>query len=260
MAKFCPMFSGSGGNCTYISGTDGGILIDAGVSAKKIEGALAENSVAAKDIRAIFVTHEHTDHVSGVRVFATRYNIPVYLTEGTLEGLKQRGFFCDKVDYRILEEKTQSAGLCVRSFETEHDVNESCGFVVSSENWKMAVCTDLGVITDTVRQAITGCDLVMLESNHDSEMLKNGIYTYQLKRRIMGESGHLSNNICAQELVRLCKSGTTRFVLAHLSRENNTPKLARDAALSALSAAGLRENIDYYLQVALPQGNAPMFL
>lgn len=260
MAKFCPMFSGSSGNCTYISGVGGGILIDAGVSAKKIEGGLAQCGVQPTDVKAIFVTHEHADHISGIKVFAKRYKLPVYMTKGTLEGIKQRGAYCEEVDYRILSDEESVAGLTVTHFKTDHDALGSCGYIIKSDKNKIAVCTDLGCITDEVRRAISGCNLVMIESNHDCDMLKCGVYTYQLKARILDKCGHLSNNICANELPRLCKEGTSRFVLAHLSRENNTPEKAREAAVSSLSLAGYKENKDYYLEIAAPSGNAPIYL
>ncbi len=260
MAKFCPLYSGSSGNCTYISTATGGILVDAGVSASKIEKGLADISVEPSSLKAIFLTHEHTDHVSGVRVFATRYSLPVYLTQGTLEGIKNRGFFSDKVDYRVIDGEVEIDGVVVTPFDTCHDVEGSCGYVVKNSLCKMAVCTDLGEVTDCVKDAISGCDLVMLESNHDREMLQNGVYTYQLKRRILGGSGHLSNNACAQEVVRLCKCGTTRFVLAHLSKENNTEALAKQESISALMGAGFKEDEDFYLTVASQSDNEPIFM
>ncbi|MBQ2676542.1 MAG: MBL fold metallo-hydrolase [Clostridia bacterium] len=252
MARFCPLFSGSSGNSTYIGTGDGGILIDAGVSAAKIKKALGERDIDLSHIQGIFVTHEHIDHISGIKVLASKNNIPVYLTEGTLQGIKERGMYYDTVDYRILGDETVAADMKITHFATSHDCIDSCGYVVQVGDRKIAVCTDLGVVTDEVKNAISGCDLVMLESNHDIMMLQNGKYDYALKRRVMSDVGHLSNNACSGELVRLLNSGSTQFVLAHLSRDNNTPDLAFETAKSTLFLAGAQESVDYLLTVAPP--------
>lgn len=256
MAKFCPMFSGSSGNCTYIGNGNSGILIDAGASATRIKKALTERNIDVCSIKAVFVTHEHTDHVSGIRVLCSNQKIPVYMTQGTMDGMINRKIDLSNVPVEILKEENYQAGMKITYFNTSHDCAQSCGYVIETSERKIAVCTDLGVISDDVRKAISGCDLVMIESNHDVMMLQNNQnYPYYLKRRIMGEQGHLSNNACATELVQLIKTGTTRIMLAHLSRENNVPALALQTSKTVLLSSGMEENSDYLINVASPCGS-----
>lgn len=252
MAKFCSLFSSSSGNCTYIGTSAGGILVDVGVSAKRVEGALNEIGVSPQSIQAIFVTHEHCDHIGGVRVFATRYGINIYATPGTLRGMEAA---------KALNEKTQAfeiepcgltvADMCITPFATSHDARQSCGYSVETgDGKKLSVCTDLGVVTPTVAEAISGSDLILLESNHDINMLRNGPYPYELKRRILSDMGHLSNEACAQTAVRLMESGTVRFHLGHMSKENNYPPLALETTRAAMRMAGAEEGMDYLLEAA----------
>ena len=262
MARFCPLFSGSQGNCTYIGGAQGGILIDAGVSAKGIAQALQGIGVQAQEIKGIFVTHEHSDHVAGLRVFASRNHIPVYASEGTAVALERAGKIDARVNLNLMNgAATEAAGMAVTSFPTDHDCADSRGYIICTpDGRRIAVCTDLGHISEAVRDAITGCDLVMLESNHDVMMLQNGPYPYPLKRRILSDCGHLSNACCADELPRLVGAGATRLVLAHLSRENNYPALALACAKASLDLAGVREGIDCLLEAAPQSGGKLMVL
>ena len=253
MAKFCSLYSSSSGNCTYIGTSSGGILIDIGVSAKRTEEALRGIGVDPCEIKAVFVTHEHIDHISGVRVFATRYSLPVYATEGTLDGMSYAGVFSkSRIDAYVMPENgTEVNGIFVTPFRTPHDSIESCGYTaVTPDGKRLAVATDMGTVTDTVRNALCGCDLVLLESNHDVRMLQNGSYPYPLKQRILSDTGHLNNEKAAELAASLLDSGTTRFVLGHLSKENNIPGLAYETAKSAFSCMGAEENRDYILDVA----------
>lgn len=252
MARFCSLFSSSSGNCTYIGTSGANILVDVGVSAKRTEEALAGIGVEPADIDAIFITHEHSDHISGARVFASRYNIKVYATPGTLREMEKCGALNEKNIYEPVNPAgTEVNGFFVKPFATSHDAAQSCGYAVTTPDSKrLAVCTDLGVVTDTVMNAIYGSELVLLESNHDVNMLLNGGYPYPLKRRILSEVGHLSNDVCARTAVKLVDGGTTRLVLGHLSHENNIPDLARQTAKNALGEAGMNENADYLLEVA----------
>ncbi|HHW45712.1 MAG TPA: MBL fold metallo-hydrolase [Clostridiales bacterium] len=261
MSRFCTLFSGSTGNCTYIGASGGGILIDAGVSAKRIEKALLEREIDLTTIKAIFVTHEHTDHIKGLRVFASRAKIPVFASDKTVEAMLLRNDVGESIDLRVFEDSVSVAGMEISRFDTSHDCEGSSGFIVKTpDGRKMAVCTDLGYVSDTVRQSLLGCDLVLLESNHDIMMLQNGPYPYIIKQRILSDSGHLSNVACAAELCGLVRSGTTRIVLGHLSRENNHPELARTTARASLIDGGFKEDIDYILYVAKPSGNKVLVL
>lgn len=252
MAKFCSLYSSSSGNCTYIGTSAGGILIDVGVSAKRTEEALLSIGVDPSDISAIFITHEHSDHINGVRVLASRRGIKVFASEGTLDGMNCAGVFNSPVDaYVMPDEGTDIDGFHVRPFAISHDCREPTGYtVMTSDAKRIAVLTDTGKITKQIENAVIGCDLVLLESNHDIGMLQNGPYPYMLKQRILSDLGHLSNEVSSEFACRLIKSGTTRLVLGHLSKENNMPSLAYQTAKCALSQEGLEENKDYLLSVA----------
>lgn len=252
MARFCPMFSSSSGNCTYIGSGAGGLLVDAGVSAKKIFDTLTAIDVDINDIGAIFVTHEHSDHINGLRVFATRYNIPVYTSSGTLKKLDECGIYNEKYKIDVIpQDGIECRGMFVRAFKTSHDSAESVGYTVETpDERKISVATDTGYVTEETMEAVKGSDLVLAESNHDIGMLENGPYQYWLKRRILSDVGHLSNDSCSEFAVELIKTGTTRLFLGHLSKENNMPALAYETTNSALKCAGADEDKDYILKVA----------
>ncbi|HIR56744.1 MAG TPA: MBL fold metallo-hydrolase [Candidatus Gallacutalibacter pullicola] len=251
MARLCTLFSGSSGNSYYIGGQDAGILVDAGRSAKQITLMLEQCGIPLSAVKAVFVTHEHTDHVQGLRVFASRNHIKVYASAGTLRALDGMGCL-NKVESDIVGlSGMECAGMFIKPFHTSHDCAEGYGYRVTTADGRTAVfSTDLGFISPEVQEGLSGCDLAVLESNHDVGMLRNGAYPYPLKQRILSDRGHLSNEVCAQELPVLAKNGTTRFVLAHLSRENNTPDLAYQTAVCSLTMAGLTKGLDYELLVA----------
>ena len=257
MAQFCPLFSGSSGNCTYLGTAAGGILIDAGVSAKRIETALLSRQINPAALKAIFVTHEHTDHTNGVRVLAKRYGLPVYASAGTLAGMERA--VDATTDLRLMPQEVDVAGVGVRAVALSHDARQPTGYEMTlSDGRKLAVVTDTGIVTDEIRRTLMRCDVVLLESNHDVGMLRNGPYPYVLQERILGDHGHLSNDTCAALLPYLVEGGVTHIVLGHLSRENNTPELARRTAVTRLAQAGLRENLDYRLYIAQPESDQPL--
>lgn len=252
MTEFCSLFSSSSGNCTYIGNGKSGILIDIGVSAKRTEAALLDIGVNPGKICGIFVTHEHNDHIAGIRVFASKYGINVYASRGTLEGMNDLNVFNGKFDaYIIPDGGYEIGGMFVRPFRTPHDSRESCGYsVLMPDGKRISVATDMGTMTETVMNSIYGSDLVLLESNHDVGMLQNGPYPYFLKQRILSNHGHLSNELCADTAVKLLQSGTSHFILGHLSKENNIPSLAYETTHAAMTMAGAAET-DYKLSVAL---------
>jgi phosphoribosyl 1,2-cyclic phosphodiesterase len=252
MAKIIPLFSGSSGNSIYIGSGGGGILVDAGRSAKQLENALGAHSLSPNSIQAIFVTHEHSDHVQGLRVLASRHHLPVYSSWGTLEALNEMGILNGKFPCEALtEEGIVAAGMYIKPFRTSHDSRESVGYIIhTSDGRRVVVATDLGFMSGVVRDSIRGCDAVVLESNHDLHMLQNGSYPYYLKRRILSDTGHLSNDACAEELPDFIRSGTTCFILAHLSRENNFPELAYQTAVCRLTNDGMKAGVDYRISVA----------
>ncbi len=251
MSVFCPLFSGSSGNCEYIGHNGKGILIDAGVSAKRISQALAAKGIDISGILAIFVTHEHTDHVSGLRVFAAKHKIPVYASLQTVAALSADEKLADTVSLIPFFDAIKIGDFTVERFDTSHDCEGSSGYKVFTPDGRVAsVCTDLGCITPSVKDALLGSHLVMLESNHDVSMLRNGPYPLSLKQRIASDRGHLSNNCCADFLPELIDSGTIRIVLGHLSKENNRPKIAEECAISFLKLKDYLPDRDYYLHIA----------
>lgn len=262
MARFCPLFSGSSGNCTYIGTPDGGILVDVGVSAKRIDGALKERDIDPSSIRAVFITHEHSDHISGLRVLTKRYGYKIYASAGTLDAMLDSCALTESVRIEVMPERgVEEAGMWITGFHTSHDSRESLGFRVrTADERNLAVATDTGCITDGIRRNLLGCDLILLESNHDLQMLRNGPYPYYLKKRILADTGHLSNTCCASELPGLARSGVTRFVLGHLSRENNEPEIAYRESLRSLLEAGFTEKKDFLLSVAPRTATAPVML
>ncbi len=251
MARLCPLFSGSSGNSYYIGSRSAGLLIDAGRSARQLDGMLKLCGVDPLAIQGILVTHEHADHISGLRVFARKYGLPVIASRGTLEALKD---VLEDVKTVEAVPDMELAGMRVTPFSTSHDCAQPLGFRVRTEDKRtFTLSTDLGYLSEEVKESLLGTDCAVIESNHDLEMLRGGPYPYPLKRRILSERGHLSNNECAGFLPELAKSGARRFLLAHLSRENNTPSLALEASLAALTRAGFVRDVDYLLEVAGPE-------
>ncbi|WP_101909318.1 MBL fold metallo-hydrolase [Marasmitruncus massiliensis] len=253
MARFCSLFSGSSGNSTYISSSDTAILIDAGRSCKQLLEAMQAREIDPKSIRAILVTHEHTDHISGLRVLLKKLKIPVFASAEVLQKLDWDHLLESEADVRPLEGGTRFTvgSLEIDSFDTPHDSVHSFGYRVSTpDGRRLIVATDMGYIRENVREMLTGCDLVMLESNYDQRMLSASDYPYYLKQRIASNLGHLSNEDCSEELIRLVRTGSTRFILGHLSQNNNLPELAYQTAYSNFELHGMREGVDYTLQVA----------
>lgn len=256
MAIICPLFSGSGGNATYIGYGDSGILIDAGVSAKRLKSALTDAEIDITSIKAIFITHEHIDHIKGLRVFCKGTHIPVFCSEQTKSAIINLAAIESEQNITAFTSEVEIGGFIVKRFNTSHDCIGSSGYIVTTpDNKKISVCTDLGFVSNDIRQALAGCDLAMVESNHDITMLKNGPYPHELKVRILSDKGHLSNSACAELITELAKSGTTKFILAHISKDNNTPQAATDNAVLNMSLCGYELNADYTLDAASPSSN-----
>jgi phosphoribosyl 1,2-cyclic phosphodiesterase len=253
MARICPLFSSSGGNSFYISASGSSILVDAGMNAKQLEIAIKNIGEDVEKIRAVLITHEHDDHIKALRVFASRYNIPVYASAGTLKGLESI-FDCSKLCLNEIDfDGFEVAGMYVMPFHTSHDSRESNGYRVETPDGRsIGIATDMGYVSDDVKQALPGCDAVLLESNHDLNMLRCSSYPYHVKRRIMSGVGHLSNDSCAEFAKQLIESGTTRLILGHLSKENNVPSVAYQTTKAELDLMGAQEGRDYILKVAKP--------
>ena len=239
--KFATLASGSSGNSIFVGTEKTKILIDAGLSGKKVEEALKDLNLSGKDIDAIFVTHEHIDHVDGIGVLSRRYDIPVYATEGTwLQMPSKVGCIKEKNQKLIYsDENCIFNDLCIHPFDIPHDAAQPVGFTVSAGDAKIAVATDIGHVTRTILDNIKDCSSILLESNHDVEMLKNGSYPYPLKQRVLGKNGHLSNDAAGKLLACIMSDKLKYAFLGHLSKENNTPELAYETVSFILKEYGI---------------------
>lgn len=259
MSRFCPLFSSSKGNCTYLGCSNAGLLVDAGRSAKAVLEALENHSIEQSEIKAILITHSHIDHVNCLKKLATVLSVPIIMSQQTAKTLTDASKLPPNAQIIDADQKEIIIdGMKISSFCTSHDCAGSRGYtVLMPDGVKIAICTDLGFISEEVHNSICGCQLVMLESNHDISMLQKGPYPPELKNRILSDCGHLSNLACAAELPSLIKNGTTRIVLAHVSQDNNLPTIVRSCAVASLMEHGYVENRDYILYIA-PEKNAKM--
>ena len=239
--RICTLYSGSGGNSTYIEAAGSKILIDAGKNARSLCRALSEIGSDISEIDAIFITHEHSDHISALEVISKRYEIPIHITDISAERFdRDPDAFVHKNLVRHHEEYEVCLGdVRVRSFRTPHDSMMSVGYRmdfcdVEGEH-SIGVATDIGYVTRGICSSLEGCEAVVIESNHDEDMLKRGPYPYDLKKRILSNRGHLSNRASAAFGAYLASKGTRAFLLAHLSEENNTPEVALDEFISAIA-------------------------
>ena len=228
--KFCSIASGSSGNCIYAGSSETSVLIDAGISGKRIEQGLNSIEQSTLDINGILVTHEHSDHIKGLGVLARRYGIPVYGTKGTLDALKEMtsiGKLPETLLHTVKADDPFFIGdLEIHPFTISHDAAEPVGYRISHNGRCCAVATDMGCYDEYMVKELTGLDVLLLESNHDVHMLEAGRYPYYLKRRILGERGHLSNETAGRLLSRVLHDGIREIYLGHLSQENNYEALA----------------------------------
>ena len=251
---FCPLYSGSSGNALFCQYGETRLLIDAGKSGKTIEDALNGIGADIRTISGVLITHEHSDHISGAGVLARKYHLPIYATRETWWAMKDKiGKIPPDMRREIAAGRDFYLGdIGVVPFSIPHDAADPVGFRLYGGGVSVSTATDLGFFSDEVRANVAGSTLVLLESNHDPDMLRaNPHYTAALKARILGDHGHLSNEACADALLSLIMAGTSNVILGHLSGENNTPTLARKVSVKMLEQEGIREGVDMSLQVAL---------
>ncbi|MBR5587004.1 MAG: MBL fold metallo-hydrolase [Clostridia bacterium] len=245
MTRFCSLVSGSSGNVLYLEHKKTKILIDCGISCKRVADSLQFIGVSPEEIDAILVTHEHADHVCGIRVFSNKFGCKVYSGEKTLENIS-----CGEAVAVESGRVFEIGDVSVTPFAIPHDAVQPMGFAFECGGKKLSVATDMGKIDASVAEAIRGSDFVFIEANHNLEMLKNGPYPFYLKQRILSSEGHMSNDQCASLVAALARTGTKRFVLGHLSNTNNTPELARKTVADCLTEGGFEVGKDVLLDVA----------
>lgn len=231
--------SGSSGNCALLRSGETSILIDAGISLRRISAALRTQGLTPDDLDGVLITHEHSDHVAALKTMVKYCAVPICAPHTLAARLT--GFLPEAADrLRIIPvgEVFELGEVCVTAFPTPHDTDQSVGYRLCSPEGTLGFCTDTGCVTDDMLDSLIGCDAAVIEANHDLEMLYRGPYPVQLKRRILSDRGHLSNEECARLACTLAGSGTGTLVLGHLSRENNTPARAFDTVRTALDESG----------------------
>ena len=253
MLKYCSIGSGSSGNCHFVSYKNTNILIDAGLSGKKIISGLEEINADIEKINGIFITHEHSDHIKGAGILSRKLDIPIFANVKTWCAMKDKLGNIKEVNMKVFEnDKAYGIGdLGIKPFSIPHDSSDAVGYNLFSDNEKISIATDIGCITDNIRKNLYNSKLVVLESNYDPNMLMIGSYTYSLKRRVMSDYGHLSNEEAAKFCVELVNSNTNSILLAHLSNENNFPDLAFATSKNVLANNNIIIGKDLNLEVLL---------
>lgn len=237
--ELCSIASGSSGNCIYAGTETHHILIDAGISKKRIEQGLHGIGLKAEELEGILITHEHSDHIQGLGVMARKYGIPMYATQGTIDAIR-RADKIGKVDWELFcpiekDSEFQIGDITVRPIRISHDAADPVAYILKNQKQSMGVITDLGKYDDYIIDNLQNLDVLLLEANHDVNMLQVGVYPYPLKRRILGERGHLSNELSGQLLGAVLHDNMKCVLLGHLSKENNYPRLAYETVRSEIT-------------------------
>ena len=228
MFKYCSLYSGSSGNSFFVQSNNTNLIIDAGVSLKKITTALEEININGKDIDAILVTHDHIDHTKSLATLSNKFNIPVYASEKTWKAIAD---IADKIPennkkFFTISETFSIGDIEILPFHTPHDAADPCGFNLYNSNKKISIATDIGYVSEELLNHLKNSSCILLESNYDPEVLKCSTYPYMLKQRILSNNGHLSNICAGKALSALYNHGLKNALLVHLSKENNVPELA----------------------------------
>ncbi len=242
---FSPLCSGSSGNASFVDAGGVRLLVDAGVPGRRMKELMDMIDVAPETLNAILVTHEHSDHVAGVGVLSRRYDLPVFAAAECWQSMpKSIGEIAPK-NVRVFEPDRDFylKQLCVHPFTTPHDSAHAVGYTFVHDGKKLSIMTDIGHVSNTMLDAVAFSDLILLEANHDVDMLKAGSYPYPLKMRILSSRGHLCNEDAGLVLQKLHARGVKNAILGHLSQENNTPELALVTVQSVLESAGLLESM-----------------
>ena len=260
MFKCCSLYSGSSGNSFLVQSENTNIIIDVGVSCKKIEDALSFLNIPPSKIDAILITHEHIDHTKSIGLFPAKYRIPVYANKETWNVLLQSNKKLENTNINLFKnyKDFKINDLIISPFSTPHDAINPCGFNIIKNNKKISIATDLGHISNKLIKDLENSSLIMLESNYDANILKYSSYPYKLKERISGPTGHLENMISGQAIAHLVHTGLQNALLIHLSKENNFPELAYKTVVEELQKNNIQEN-DINLKVAPRDFPSKMF-
>lgn len=256
MKGFCPLASGSKGNCIYVGSANTKILIDAGLSAKAITAKLAEINVAIGDIDAILVTHEHGDHILGLKVLAYKLGIPVLANHETARGIVESFHDCPKFKIFSTGETFEFGDLEIHPFSVQHDTLDPVAFTIQVDGLKLGFCTDLGHATSLVVNKLRDCDYLYVEANHQPSMVHASPRPMVYKQRVLSRTGHLSNEACGNLLAQVAHSGLKHVHLAHLSSECNTPEVAHNVVSEILERHGIRLDISIAPQERLAKAIA----
>ncbi|MEG0774017.1 MBL fold metallo-hydrolase [Clostridium sp.] len=249
--KFCPLFSGSSGNSIFVASDNARVLIDVGMPGKAIENEILNINENPKEIDGIFVTHEHSDHIKGIGVLSRRYDIPIYANELTWKAMFDKVGKIKEHNIKIIDSAfTEIKDITVESFEIAHDAAKPSGYKIHSNKGIACIATDLGHFSNSVKEALKDADIILLESNHDIEMLKFGPYPYPLKRRILSDIGHLSNEACGRAILDILGDKHKFIYLGHLSKTNNYPELAYETVVSVLRENSVQLGKDVTLNMA----------
>jgi phosphoribosyl 1,2-cyclic phosphodiesterase len=247
--------SGSTGNATFIEMGQTKLLVDAGISARRIKASLAALGTAIEDLDGILITHEHRDHINGLPTLTKKYKTPVYAKAATFSSMYCREILPDCC-CNVIGDSLDIGAVKVEPFSISHDAADPVGFSLYHQENKCSVATDLGFVTDSVKKAIAYSDFLVFEANHDVDLLKNGSYPWHLKRRIMSNRGHLSNTDAAWTIARMHKKQHTKVFLAHLSQENNRPEIAETTVRNILSEQGCELDVELDIRLTFPDRTA----
>ena len=252
--------SSSAGNCALYAQDGALLLIDLGVSLRALPRALDQVGLTPGQLTGVVLTHEHSDHVKGLEQFLKKTDVPVYATIGTAAALTRGRALPRALCTFDTGDRVRVGALTCESFATPHDAAQSVGYIVRGGERDLGFATDLGRMTGDILTALTGCETVVLESNHDRQMLLAGRYPYSLKQRILGERGHLSNEECARAACHLLRTGTRKVILAHLSQHNNTPIMAAETTLGRAAEEQLTVQYGREVRVAPVQSAVTRYL
>ena len=244
MFNFCSLYSGSSGNSLFIETQNTKLLVDAGVSSRKIETALNDINVDPSTLDGILITHEHTDHVQGLGTLSKKFDLPVFVNQETLDAMpKQRDKIADKnIKTFKVTDKFEIGDLKIKPFSIPHDAVNPCGFNIWKDNKKISIATDIGHMTNPILKNLEESLFIMLEANYDPEVLRCSSYPFTLKSRIAGPTGHLPNEMAGKTISHLLKSGLKNAMLGHLSKESNFPELAYQTVMDELISNNYKEN------------------